>query len=120
MKQIKDVTTSDIFSHWINIAYLPRWGVLLLDLFIVFVAFIISIIIGNNLWGYSFPSLYKSIRHKVYYWMLYAQNMKSLYLDKESGIVPLSDFLLSWGRKLPCVKTPLKLLMFLLRSPFCS
>ena len=57
MKQIKDVTTSDIFSHWINIAYLPRWGVLLLDLFIVFVAFIISIIIGNNLWGYSFPSL---------------------------------------------------------------
>ena len=57
MKQFKDVTTSDIFSHWINIAYLPRWGVLLLDLFIVFVAFIISIIIGNNLWGYSFPSL---------------------------------------------------------------
>ena len=61
MKQIKDITTSDIFSHWINLSYLPRWGVLLLDLFIVFVAFITSIIIGNNLWGYTFPSLFMPI-----------------------------------------------------------
>ena len=34
MKQIKDVTASDIFSHWVNLSYLPRWGVLLMDLFI--------------------------------------------------------------------------------------
>ena len=57
MKQLKDLTTSDIFSHWANISYLPRWGVLLLDLFIIFVSFTISIVIGNNLWGYQFPIL---------------------------------------------------------------
>lgn len=57
MKRLKDITTSDIFSHWINISYLPRWGVLLLDIFIIIVSFIISVVIGNNLWGYSFPEL---------------------------------------------------------------
>ena len=57
MKRLKDITTSDIFSHWINISYLPRWGVLLLDIFIITVSFIVSVVIGNNLWGYSFPEL---------------------------------------------------------------
>lgn len=53
MKQFKDVSKSDIFSHWINIGYLPRWGVLLLDLLIVLVAFTISIAIGTSLLKYD-------------------------------------------------------------------
>ena len=57
MKRIKDVTASDIFSHWINISYLPRWGVLLMDLFITLVAFVVSIVIGHSLWTYHFPEL---------------------------------------------------------------
>ena len=57
MKRMKDITASDIFSHWVNISYLPRWGVLLIDLFIILISFTISIVIGNNLWGYSFPKL---------------------------------------------------------------
>ena len=57
MKPLKDIKASDIFSHWVNISYLPRWGVLLLDLFIVLVAFIVSIGIGKNIWNYSFPDL---------------------------------------------------------------
>ena len=57
MKRIKDITASDIFSHWVNISYLPRWGVLLLDLFIVLAAFIISLVIGKNIWNYNFPDL---------------------------------------------------------------
>ena len=57
MKRFRDIVTSDIFSHWVNISYLPRWGVLLLDLFIILIAFTVSIVIGNNLWGYSFPNL---------------------------------------------------------------
>ena len=57
MKRMKDITASDIFSHWVNIGYLPRWGVLLIDLFIILISFTISIVIGNNLWGYSFPKL---------------------------------------------------------------
>ena len=48
---------SDIFSHWVNISYLPRWGVLLMDLFITLVAFVVSIVIGHSLWTYHFPEL---------------------------------------------------------------
>lgn len=53
MKQMKDVAKSDIFSHWINIDYLPRWGVLLLDLLIVMIAFVISYLIGSRLLTYD-------------------------------------------------------------------
>jgi FlaA1/EpsC-like NDP-sugar epimerase len=57
MKRIKDVTASDIFSHWVNISYLPRWGVLLMDLFITLIAFVVSLVIGHSLWTYHFPEL---------------------------------------------------------------
>lgn len=44
---------SDIFSHWSNINYLPRWGVLLIDILIALVAFVISYAIGSNLLTYN-------------------------------------------------------------------
>ena len=53
MKQLKELRQSDILSHWVNIDYLPRWGVLLLDLLIVFVAFVVSYVIGSNLLEYN-------------------------------------------------------------------
>lgn len=48
MKRINEIRKTDLFSHWVNIGYLPRWGVLLLDLFISLVAFVISYFIGNS------------------------------------------------------------------------
>ena len=56
MKQMKDISKSDIFSHWINISYLPRWGVLLLDLLIVLIAFVVSYLIGSGLLNYDLSS----------------------------------------------------------------
>ena len=53
MKHINDIAKSDILSHWINIGYLPRWGVLLLDLLIALVAFVISYLIGRGLLDYD-------------------------------------------------------------------
>ena len=53
MDRMKNITKSDIFSHWINIGYLPRWGVLLIDLLIVLIAFIISYLIGSGLMTYN-------------------------------------------------------------------
>ena len=44
---------TNLYSHWVNIGYLPRWGVLLLDLFIALIAFIISYLIGDNIVGYD-------------------------------------------------------------------
>ena len=54
---MKDIFNSDIFSHWVNLSYLPRWGVLLMDLFITLIAFVVSIVIGHSLWSYHFPEL---------------------------------------------------------------
>jgi FlaA1/EpsC-like NDP-sugar epimerase len=48
MKRIHEIRKTDLFSHWINIGYLPRWGVLLLDLLIVLIAFVVSYFIGNS------------------------------------------------------------------------
>lgn len=53
MKQTKDIFKTDMFSHWINISYLPRWGVLLLDLLIVLIAFVVSYLIGSGLLKYD-------------------------------------------------------------------
>lgn len=53
MKRMKDISKSDMFSHWINIGYLPRWGVLLLDLLIVLIAFVVSYLIGSQILTYD-------------------------------------------------------------------
>ena len=55
-KRRNEIKKSDIFSHWVNIDYLPRWGVLLLDLLIVMLAFVISTFIGENVVGYNFAT----------------------------------------------------------------
>ena len=53
MKRMKDISKSDMFSHRINIGYLPRWGVLLLDLLIVLIAFVVSYMIGSQILTYD-------------------------------------------------------------------
>lgn len=57
MARLKEIQQSDIFSHWINVDYLPRWGVLLLDLLIIFIAYAISFIIGSNMLEYNLDYL---------------------------------------------------------------
>lgn len=52
-KKAIEIKKSDIFAHWVNIDYLPRWGVLLLDLLIVLIGFIISFHIGESIVGYD-------------------------------------------------------------------
>ena len=53
MKRMKDISKLDMFSHWINIGYLPRWGVLLLDLLIVLIGFVVSYMIGSQILTYD-------------------------------------------------------------------
>ena len=53
MKRMNELKKTNLYSHWVNIGYLPRWGVLLLDLFIALIAFIISYLIGDNIVGYD-------------------------------------------------------------------
>lgn len=44
--------SSNTLSHLFTTAYMPRWGVLLLDLFLCAVAYLISYAIGTNLFHY--------------------------------------------------------------------
>ena len=54
MKQskLKELYHSDIFSHLPQMNYLPRWGVLLLDLMLCAVAFWLSVWVGSGFFGY--------------------------------------------------------------------
>ena len=47
-EQTKEVLHSDMFSHMPQMNYMPRWGVLLLDLLLCAVAFWISIWVGSD------------------------------------------------------------------------
>jgi len=49
---IKEVMKSDMFSHIPQVSYLPRWGVLLLDLFLCSIAFWVSVWIGSGFFHY--------------------------------------------------------------------
>lgn len=51
--QLKVLRQSDVFSHFSTMSYLPRWGVLLIDLFLCVVAFAISYWIGKGLFAYG-------------------------------------------------------------------
>ena len=49
---IKDLRHSDIFSHIPQMSYLPRWGVLLMDLLLCSTAFWMSLWIGSGFFDY--------------------------------------------------------------------
>ena len=91
MKPFKDLKSSDIFSHWINISYLPRWGVFLLDLLIVLGAFVVSIVIGNNFLGYNFPQLLVPIHIQTLI-LLLSQGLFFWAFRTYSGILRYSTF----------------------------
>ena len=80
-----------MFSHWMNLDYLPRWGVLLIDLFIVFVAFVISYVIGNNLLVYNIDNLVLDAWQQVLI-LLVIQTVFFWAFHTYSGILRYSTF----------------------------
>ena len=91
MTRIQHLTKSDIFSHWTNLSYLPRWGVLLCDLFISLVAFLTSIAIGTNLFNYGFASLLLPIWSQVLI-LVSLQGVFFWVFHTYSGILRYSTF----------------------------
>lgn len=79
-----------MFSHWINIGYLPRWGVLLLDLLISLIAFMASYMVGSQLLTYNLEwrlpiweqALYVIALQGVFFWVFHTY----------SGILRYSTF----------------------------
>lgn len=91
MKQFKEIKQSDIFSHWVNVDYLPRWGVLLLDLLIVFIAFLVSYVIGSNLLTYNIETLSLPIWLQIIVLMI-IQTCFFWVFHTYSGILRFSTF----------------------------
>ncbi len=91
MTRLKEVKQSDIFSHFVNIDYLPRWGVLLLDLLIALVAYVISYAIGSNLLTYDPSALLLPIWGQVFILMA-VQTLFFWICHTYSGILRYSTF----------------------------
>jgi FlaA1/EpsC-like NDP-sugar epimerase len=91
MKRMNAISKTDIFSHWVNISYLPRWGVLLLDLLIVLVSFTISKVIGTNLLKYEIFNSLLPIWGQVLL-LLVVQTLFFWAFHTYSGILRFSTF----------------------------
>ena len=49
--KLSELKRSDVFTHVTNLTYLPKWGVLLIDLLLALIAYVISYMISYNLAG---------------------------------------------------------------------
>ena len=54
--KLSELKRSDIFTHVTNLTYLPKWGVLLIDLLLALIAYLISYLISYNLAGLHISS----------------------------------------------------------------
>lgn len=86
---------SDIFSHFINIDYLPRWGVMLLDVFLCTIAYGASILIGSSIFTYGLDSLIMPIYGQGLI-VLAVQIFCFWCFHTYSGIIRYSTFIDLW------------------------
>lgn len=91
MARLKEIQQSDMFSHWVNVDYLPRWGVLLIDLLITLVAFVISYVLGSNLMDYNLEQLVLQSWEQVLI-LLAVQTVFFWIFHTYSGILRYSTF----------------------------
>jgi len=60
-KRLSELKRSDIFTHVTNITYLPKWGVLLIDMLLVLIAYMISYMISGTLINMRLDSVFLPI-----------------------------------------------------------
>ncbi len=82
---------SDIFSHIPDMKYMPRWAVLLFDLFLCFGAYVISFAIGSSLFTYGLEELALGFWQQMLIVML-IQVLCFWIFHSYSGIIRFSTF----------------------------
>lgn len=86
------LTSSDIFSHIPDLKYLPRWGVLLMDIMLCLIAFFTAILVGDSLFDYHLWNVALSIWEQAF--LLLAIQTGSFWLfHTYSGIIRFSTFI---------------------------
>ena len=90
---IKELINSDIFSHLPAIHYLPRWGVLLLDILLCTIAFWLSVWIGSGTFGYG--EIGQSVLYLSYQYLIVisVQILACWAFHTYSGILRYSTFI---------------------------
>lgn len=104
MTRLREVKQSDIFSHFINLDYLPRWGVLLLDLLIAMIAYAISYAVGSSLLTYDSTALLLPIWGQAMVIMA-VQTLFFWICHTYSGILRYSTFVDTMKVALSCLFT---------------
>lgn len=104
MTRLREVKQSDIFSHFINLDYLPRWGVLLLDLLIAMIAYAISYAVGSSLLTYDSTALLLPIWGQAIVIMA-VQTLFFWICHTYSGILRYSTFVDTMKVALSCLFT---------------
>ena len=89
---IKELRSSDIFSHLPEIGYIPRWSVLLLDMVLCTIAFWLSVWIGGGFFNYLPESAEIFSYGKQYLTVMGVQILTFWIFHTYSGIIRYSTF----------------------------
>ena len=88
----REIKRSDIFSHVTSLTYLPKWGVLLIDLLLALIAYMISYLIGHTLISMSEDGLLLEIWQQAAILMV-LQALFFWIFHTYSGILRFSTFI---------------------------
>lgn len=108
---VNEIKRSDMFDHMINMSYLPRWGVLLLDMALSLIAFTCSYLIAWILIYHNIPSY-----SVIPVWaqglsILLVQTLSFWIFHTYSGILRFSTFVDTIKVSLSVLLTSLSLLL---------
>jgi len=89
---LKEVRHSDMFSHLPQMSYMPRWGVLLLDLVLCSIAFWFSVWVGSGFFNYALYQQTVSIGVQFLI-VMFVQLLSFWAFHTYSGILRYSTFI---------------------------
>ena len=90
---LNEIRRSDIFSHLPQMSYLPRWSVLLLDLFLCSMAYWLSVWVGSGFFNYVELSEQATNVGYQYLIVLMVQLLSFWAFHTYSGIIRYSTFI---------------------------
>jgi len=87
----QSLISSDIFMHISNWRYMPRWGVMLVDLLLCMIAFIIAMLLGSSMFDYNMWNVALSLWQQSLL-LLGIQAVSFGIFHTYSGIIRFSTF----------------------------
>ena len=108
----KEIQRSDIFSHIPQMSYLPRWGVLLMDMMLCTIAFWLSVWVGSGFFHYptyGTPMISLGLQYVI---VMAVQMVAFWAFHTYSGILRYSTFIDTVKVLLANISTSLVLIAF--------